>query len=164
MNSSSLSGVFWSTLTIKSNSNLVELHIFSKLSWKTLLSKKDLLICWGSAMTEEGLQRPSWLQVPIKPRLAVLQHAPITTSYCFPPLCMCNVHLCDHQHIPITLSFYFPPLNSSCPYPSMCTWPCSPTCTCNADPTIITYHLIIAWSDFHFVIRSIISNNQHAQT
>ena len=96
---------------------------------------------------EEGLQRPSWLQVPIKPRLAVLQHAPITPSYCFPPLCMCNVHLCEHQHTPITLSFYFPPLNSSCPNPSTCTWPCSPTCTCNADhPTIITYHLINQWS------------------
>ena len=37
-------------------------------------------------MIEEGLQRPSWLQLLIKPQLAVLQHAPITPSYHFHPL------------------------------------------------------------------------------
>ena len=112
MNSSSLSGVFWSTLTIKSNSNLVELHILQTLLKNTPFKKRSphlLRFCHDGG--EEDLQRPSWLQVPIKPRLAVLQHAPITPSYYFPHL-LAAARACalapitsramhsPHQHLP----------------------------------------------------------------
>ena len=57
---------------------------------------------------EESLQRPSRLQLPIKPRLAVLQHAPITLIlHCFHPLLAAN-----HAHYPPCMCTYTLALNA----------------------------------------------------